>query len=235
MLSCTGTLATTLGSDQPFRYRGYVYDAETGWYYLQSRYYSPETCRFISADVLLSTGQGVLGHNSFAYCLNNPVCRSDSGGAVSYGAIAVSDGWGVPDGDSPYTDDSGNASASCSPFCGNETINVWSRTYGTTQCVYATAYTITYFGSNNIPVARGTGMAPKNDVLLAYGRYYRLDSNGSIMSTAYYDAYGSQYMRYDHYGHTHAGASPHIHFYGYNEWGLRNYKGIYDKEWYKIN
>ena len=38
LLSVTGTLATTLGADQPFRYRGYVYDEETGWYYLQSRY-----------------------------------------------------------------------------------------------------------------------------------------------------------------------------------------------------
>ena len=80
MLSCTGTLATTLGLDQPFRYRGYVYDAETRWYYLQSRYYSPETCRFISADVLLSTGQGVIGNNSYAYCRNNPVNRKDGKG-----------------------------------------------------------------------------------------------------------------------------------------------------------
>lgn len=83
LLSVTGTLATTLGADQPFRYRGYVYDEETGWYYLQSRYYDPETCRFISADVLLSTGQGVIGHNSFAYCLNNPICRVDEGGNYS--------------------------------------------------------------------------------------------------------------------------------------------------------
>lgn len=37
----------------------------TGWYYFQSRYYDPTTCRFISADVLLSTGQGVIGHNSY--------------------------------------------------------------------------------------------------------------------------------------------------------------------------
>ncbi|MDO4564628.1 MAG: InlB B-repeat-containing protein, partial [Clostridia bacterium] len=72
-LSCTGTLTTTLGTYQPFRYRGYVYDEETGWYYLQSRYYDPTIGRFISADVYLSTGQGVLGHNAYAYCLNNPV------------------------------------------------------------------------------------------------------------------------------------------------------------------
>ena len=73
-------MASTLGADQPFRYRGYVYDTETQWYYLQSRYYDPNTCRFISADVLLSTGQGVIGHNSFAYCGNNPVARTDDEG-----------------------------------------------------------------------------------------------------------------------------------------------------------
>ena len=80
ILSVTGSLANTVGADQPFRYRGYVYDTETQWYYLQSRYYNPAACRFISADVLLSTGQGVLGHNSFAYCLNNPVNGFDSNG-----------------------------------------------------------------------------------------------------------------------------------------------------------
>ena len=80
VLSVTGSLATTLGENQPFRYRGYVYDTETGWYYLQSRYYNPETCRFISSDVYLSTGQGVLGHNSYAYCRNNPTNRKDTNG-----------------------------------------------------------------------------------------------------------------------------------------------------------
>ena len=79
IIATTGSLANTVGADQPFRYRGYVYDEETGWYYLH-RYYDPTTCRFISADVLLSTGQGVLGHNSFAYCGNNPIKRSDPTG-----------------------------------------------------------------------------------------------------------------------------------------------------------
>jgi len=44
----------------PLRYRGYVYDTETGFYYLQSRYYDPETGKFISPDSYISTGQGVL-------------------------------------------------------------------------------------------------------------------------------------------------------------------------------
>lgn len=87
-ISVTGTMASTLGADQPFRYRGYVYDNETQWYYLQSRYYDPTICRFISADVLLSTGQGVIGHDSFAYCLNNPTVNLDKTGTSSASATA---------------------------------------------------------------------------------------------------------------------------------------------------
>ena len=85
-LSTTGTLATTLGVQNPFRYRGYVCDTETGLYYLQSRYYDPELSRFISADVYMSTGQGVLGHNMFAYCLNNPQNLVDNTGATAEAA-----------------------------------------------------------------------------------------------------------------------------------------------------
>ena len=80
LLSTSGSLASTLGKNNPFRYRGYVYDEETGFYYLQSRYYNPEVGRFISADVLLSTGQGVIGHNAYAYCGNNPASRIDAEG-----------------------------------------------------------------------------------------------------------------------------------------------------------
>ena len=80
LLSTSGSLASTLGKNNPFRYRGYVYDEETGFYYLQSRYYNPEVGRFISSDVLLSTGQGVIGHNAYAYCGNNPASRIDTEG-----------------------------------------------------------------------------------------------------------------------------------------------------------
>ncbi len=57
----------------PLRYRGYYYDTETGFYYLQSRYYDPANCRFINADCYTSTEQGFLGYNMFAYCNNNVV------------------------------------------------------------------------------------------------------------------------------------------------------------------
>ncbi len=67
----------------PFRYRGYYYDNETGIYYLQSRYYNPEWGRFVSADGYVSTGQGLLGTNMYAYCLNNPVNFEDPTGAYS--------------------------------------------------------------------------------------------------------------------------------------------------------
>ena len=73
-------MADTLGKLNPFRYRGYVYDTETGLYYLGSRYYNPETGRFINADSYLSTGQGVLGSAMFSYCNNNPVNACDDGG-----------------------------------------------------------------------------------------------------------------------------------------------------------
>ena len=70
----------TVGYINPIRYRGYYYDAETGFYYLQSRYYDPETGRFLNADGYVSTGSGVLDTNMFAYCGNNPVNMVDESG-----------------------------------------------------------------------------------------------------------------------------------------------------------
>ena len=73
----------------PLRYRGYVFDQETGFYYLQSRYYDPAIGRFINADSLASTGQGFLGYNMFAYCGNNPVMGCDPTGLINWGGVAV--------------------------------------------------------------------------------------------------------------------------------------------------
>lgn len=47
----SGSMAETLGTLNPFRYRGYVFDEETGLYYLRSRYYNAERCRFLNADI----------------------------------------------------------------------------------------------------------------------------------------------------------------------------------------
>ena len=81
-LSVTGTMADTLGTINPLRYRGYVYDTETSLYYLQSRYYNPEIGRFINADIYPTTGQGLTGNNMFAYCGSNPVDRKDTTGTI---------------------------------------------------------------------------------------------------------------------------------------------------------
>ena len=73
----------------PFRYRGYYYDADTGLYYLQSRYYNPQWGRFLNADGYASTGQGLLGYNMYAYCGNNPVNRKDPAGQFWITALVV--------------------------------------------------------------------------------------------------------------------------------------------------
>ena len=78
-----GSMAGTLGKDNPFRYRGYVWDEETGLYYLRSRYYDPSWGRFINSDTLLGTAGVALSHNLFAYCNNNPVNRNDPTGLSS--------------------------------------------------------------------------------------------------------------------------------------------------------
>jgi RHS repeat-associated protein len=83
VLSITGSLASTIGVLNPYRYRGYRYDNESGLYYLQSRYYNPVWGRFINADILIKSNGSVLGENMFSYCLNNPVIGVDSNGLLT--------------------------------------------------------------------------------------------------------------------------------------------------------
>jgi len=83
----------------PFRYRGYYYDVETGWYYVGSRYYDPEIGRWISSDNIdyLGADGSLLSYNLFAYCMNDPVNRFDDNGnwslpnwaKVAIGAVAT--------------------------------------------------------------------------------------------------------------------------------------------------
>ena len=69
----SGSMAETLGTLNPFRYRGYVFDEETGLYYLRSRYYNPRWGRFVNADCIYSA-------NCFAYCENAPIAFFDEDG-----------------------------------------------------------------------------------------------------------------------------------------------------------
>ena len=85
ILSITGSLKDTVGQQNPFRYRGYFYDTETGMYYLKSRYYDPELRRFISADGQINGG--MLGSNLYIYCENDPVNRYDPFGNSFFSTI----------------------------------------------------------------------------------------------------------------------------------------------------
>ena len=75
-----------IGNINPIWYRGYYYDTDLGLYYLQSRYYDPETGRFVNGDAYAQTGTGLLDKNMFAYCLDDPINLVDEAGES---AVAV--------------------------------------------------------------------------------------------------------------------------------------------------
>ena len=85
VLTSTGSLANA----NPIRYRGYYYDTETNLYYLQSRFYDPQVGRFVNADGFTSTGQGIIGCNMFAYCMNNPILYSDPYGKMIVAVVPL--------------------------------------------------------------------------------------------------------------------------------------------------
>ena len=102
----------------PFRYRGYYYDTELGFYYLNSRYYDPAVGRFINADVYVSTGQGLLGYNMFAYCLNDPVSHKDDQGTDT---VSVTEG----DAEDPTPDEMFLGKGGCGGGGGGTVVYRW--------------------------------------------------------------------------------------------------------------
>ena len=89
----SGTLNTSdsfIGNINPFRYRGYYYDVETGLYYLQTRYYDPQAGRFLSPDSVDYIAPDLIGGlNLYAYCNNNPVMYSDPEGTFVWALIGA--------------------------------------------------------------------------------------------------------------------------------------------------
>ena len=122
LLSSSGTMASV----NPIRYRGYYFDAETGFYYLVSRYYDPQICRFVNVDSFASTGQGLLGTNTFAYGLDNPVMLKDSAGQYVTGTGVVGEanfGGGRSVGLFMINDDKGNEATILTGTIGGGTPN----------------------------------------------------------------------------------------------------------------
>ena len=99
--STQDTSGVSLATLNPFRYRKYVYDPETGLYCLGSRYYDPEVGRFVNADdfeTLTYQMDSVQGKNLYQYCFNNPINMQDEDGgwpkwvtevAIGIGAIVI--------------------------------------------------------------------------------------------------------------------------------------------------
>ena len=83
------TDSSHIGNRNPFRYRGYFYDVETGLYYLQTRYYDPEIGRFLNMDdISYADPEQSHGLNLYAYCGNDPVNRIDPNGTF-WGMILI--------------------------------------------------------------------------------------------------------------------------------------------------
>jgi RHS repeat-associated protein len=82
----------TISDINPYRYRGYRWDEESGYYYLNSRYYNPQTGRFINSDRLLGELGEIKFHNTYAYTENNPVMFIDPNGESIIGIIIIVSG-----------------------------------------------------------------------------------------------------------------------------------------------
>ena len=81
IVSTKGSKRDTIGKINPYRYRGYYYDIETGLFMMGHRYYSPELCRFIQPDdIEYLDPSSINGLNLYCYCMNNPIMYADPSG-----------------------------------------------------------------------------------------------------------------------------------------------------------
>lgn len=96
ILEISGEEADTAGRANPYRYRGYRYDEETGFYYLNSRYYDPEIGRFISPDDIYALNRQPIAanYNLYSYCADNPIKYIDRTGNAAITVIGITVSFG---------------------------------------------------------------------------------------------------------------------------------------------
>ncbi len=148
-----------LGLINPYRYRGYRFDEETGLYYLQSRYYNPDTGRFINSDGIIKSSETVLGFNMFSYAENNPVMNIDPSGYNCY--------YQDLDGDGDATDSDGGT-------CGGSTYWTNGGTFANTYGYISPGTSHSNYSYNDInPTGINSGMG---NMINRYGSTYGLNS-----------------------------------------------------------
>ena len=187
LMELKDTTANSVGTQNPFRYRGYYYDAETGLYYLQSRYYDPEVGRFINADGQLN--EGVLGYNMFAYCENNPVMRDDPTGHFWGVLLGVALVVGIVASLSGCSSKSTSKPPSDYIDCKNERQNCYQYALSyagmnTPDCFVDPGYRQSYGGGNgNISSVNDLKKGVETDLRsanLKYSTYYNYDQVGNV-------------------------------------------------------
>ena len=176
-------------------------------YYLQSRYYNPEWGRFLNADTFVSTGQGILGNNMFAYCRNNPVKRIDVSGWYDLDCVSVDSADDELVREEAYlgggTTTSDARSGGCKSIPGNNPCDPVAEIV------------------ENVGSTSGTGRAPSQGAPGTTYTQYSSDGKNTVVSQTTYGEYGAPALRMDYQGHDHHKGLPHLHVF---LWGMRNGK-----------
>ncbi len=209
-----------IGTLNPFRYRGYYFDTETGLYYLKSRYYDPQTSRFINADEVdyLGADGTLLSYNIYTYSMNNP-CM--------------------------YYDPNGHKATWWKPSTWN-----WRTISDVALNVVAGGIAIGVgvvagYALKNIGVGIAAGFATFGGINnLANAIYYRFgsDSQSSVTPTSYHDGYINRWDRLDYTKHEIKSenynfdawryySEYNLHMHGWLWFGLTHNKDIFPFSW----
>ncbi len=211
--------ATALSTLNPFRYRGYVYDEETGLYYLRSRYYNATWLRFVNADTLL-----LPNFNLFCYCMQQPINRGDPNGTDFFDCCwdemsnrllwsPMHFGFAAP----AYK---GNTSGVWDPN------GTWARAMAAEEDWINSDFNDGYQtpAHNDKHISTGVKEAPKTSAE-PFAEYHRSDNEDRsvIISITWYGADCQPVMRDDYY----CGSHPHTHYDKFTHTNLYNHRHLY--------